>query len=337
MSVRVELGSDSYDIIIEKGSLKRAGELLDLDRKVLVVTDSGVPEEYSKTVAACCRDARIVTFIQGEQAKCFANLETLCSEMLKHGMGRSDCVVAVGGGVVGDLAGFAAAVYMRGIDFYNIPTTVLAQVDSSVGGKVAVDLDGIKNSVGAFHQPKRVIIDPLVLKTLPPRQISNGLAEALKMAATFDEELFRVFEQEDIIANIEYIIHRSVELKARVVEQDEKEAGLRRVLNFGHTIGHAIESYEGLGGLYHGECVALGMLPMSSAPVRGRLAAVMGKLQLPTELDYPAAELWETMSHDKKKSGSVFNVVFVDKIGSFDIRRLSEKELYSMLEEALTK
>lgn len=337
MSVRVELGSDSYDIIIEKGSLKRAGELLDLDRKVLIVTDSGVPEEYSKTVAACCRDARIVTFIQGEQAKCFANLETLCSEMLKHGMGRSDCVVAVGGGVVGDLAGFAAAVYMRGIDFYNIPTTVLAQVDSSVGGKVAVDLDGIKNSVGAFHQPKRVIIDPLVLKTLPPRQISNGLAEALKMAATFDEELFRVFEQEDIIANIEYIIHRSVELKARVVEQDEKEAGLRRVLNFGHTIGHAIESYEGLGGLYHGECVALGMLPMSSAPVRGRLAAVMGKLQLPTELDYPAAELWDTMSHDKKKSGSVFNVVFVDKIGSFDIRRLSEKELYSMLEEALTK
>ena len=154
---------------------------------------------------------------------------------------------------------------------------------------------------------------------------------------TFDEELFRVFEQEDIIANIEYIIHRSVELKARVVEQDEKEAGLRRVLNFGHTIGHAIESYEGLGGLYHGECVALGMLPMSSAPVRGRLAAVMGKLQLPTELDYPAAELWDTMSHDKKKSGSVFNVVFVDKIGSFDIRRLSEKELYSMLEEALTK
>ena len=337
MSVRVELGSDSYDIIIEKGSLKRAGELLDLDRKVLIVTDSGVPEEYSKTVAACCRDARIVTFIQGEQAKCFANLETLCSEMLKHGMGRSDCVVAVGGGVVGDLAGFAAAVYMRGIDFYNIPTTVLAQVDSSVGGKVAVDLDGIKNSVGAFHQPKRVIIDPLVLKTLPPRQISNGLAEALKMAATFDEELFSVFEQEDILANIEYIIHRSVELKARVVEQDEKEAGLRRVLNFGHTIGHAIESYEGLGGLYHGECVALGMLPMSSAPVRGRLAAVMGKLQLPTELDYPAAELWDTMSHDKKKSGSVFNVVFVDKIGSFDIRRLSEKELYSMLEEALTK
>lgn len=337
MSVRVELGSDSYDIIIEKGSLKRAGELLDLDRKVLIVTDSGVPEEYSKTVAACCRDARIVTFIQGEQAKCFANLETLCSEMLKHGMGRSDCVVAVGGGVVGDLAGFAAAVYMRGIDFYNIPTTVLAQVDSSVGGKVAVDLDGIKNSVGAFHQPKRVIIDPLVLKTLPPRQISNGLAEALKMAATFDKELFRVFEQEDIIANIEYIIHRSVELKARVVEQDEKEAGLRRVLNFGHTIGHAIESYEGLGGLYHGECVALGMLPMSSASVRGRLAAVMGKLQLPTELDYPAAELWDTMSHDKKKSGSVFNVVFVDKIGSFDIRKLSEKELYSMLEEALTK
>lgn len=337
MSVRVELGKDSYDIIIENGSLERAGELLDLDRKVLVVTDSGVPAEYSKTVAACCRDARIVTFIQGEQAKCFANLETLCSEMLKHGMTRSDCVVAVGGGVVGDLAGFAAAVYMRGIDFYNIPTTVLSQVDSSVGGKVAVDLDGIKNSVGAFYQPKRVIIDPLVLKTLPPRQISNGLAEALKMAATFDAELFSVFEQADIMANIEHIIHRSVELKARVVEQDEKEAGLRRVLNFGHTIGHAIESYEGLGGLYHGECVALGMLPMCSSPVQSRLINIMRKLRLPTELDYPAGALWEAMGHDKKKSGSIFNVVFVENIGSFDIRRLSEEGLHTMLEEALAK
>ena len=337
MSVRVELGINSYDIIIEKGSLERAGELLDLDRKVLIVTDSGVPVEYSKAVAKCCRDAKIVTFVQGEQAKCFQNLETLCSEMLKHGMDRGDCVVAVGGGVVGDLAGFAAAVYMRGIDFYNIPTTVLSQVDSSVGGKVAVDLDGIKNSVGAFHQPKRVIIDPLVLKTLPQRQISNGLAEALKMAATFDEQLFTLFEQGDITENTERIIHRSVELKAMVVEQDEREAGLRRVLNFGHTIGHAIESYEGLGGLYHGECVALGMLTMCSAPVRERIAAIMERLGLPTALDYPVDALWETMSHDKKKSGSFFNAVYVDEIGSFEIRRLSESQMYTMLEEALAK
>lgn len=337
MSVRVELGEKSYDIIIDRGALARAGELLNLNRKVLIVTDSGVPEIYSKTVAACCADAKIVTFVQGEQAKCFANLETLCREMLSHGMTRSDCVVAVGGGVVGDLAGFAAAVYMRGIDFYNIPTTVLAQVDSSVGGKVAVDLEGIKNSVGAFHQPRRVIIDPDVLSTLPRRQIANGLAEALKMAACFDEELFKCFESGSIMSNIEYIIQRSVELKAWVVEQDEREQGLRRVLNFGHTVGHAIESIEGLGGLYHGECVALGMLAMSSGQVRSRLLAVMEKLQLPTALDYTIDSLWESMSHDKKKSGSSFSIVYVDRLGSFEIRRLSEAELCSMLKEVLAK
>ena len=337
MSVRVELGRDSYDIIIERGALKRAGEFLKLDRKVLIVTDSGVPEEYSRTVAECCRDAVTVTFVQGEGAKCFSNLETLCSSMLSHGMTRGDCVVAVGGGVVGDLAGFAAAIYMRGIDFYNIPTTVLSQVDSSVGGKTAVDLDGIKNSVGAFHQPRRVIIDPDVLATLPARQLSNGLAEALKMAATFDAELFSLFENGDVAENIERIIHRSVELKARVVEQDEKEQGLRRVLNFGHTVGHAIESREGLGGLYHGECVGLGMLPMCSESVRDRILPVLKKMNLPSSLDYRAEELWQSMCHDKKKTANGFSVVFVEEIGSFNIRRLSDTELYSMLEEALTK
>lgn len=337
MSVRVNLGEHSYDIIIEKGALNRAGELLRLDRKVLIVTDSGVPARYAETVASFCRDAKIVTFVQGETAKSFANLETLCREMLSHSMTRSDCVVAVGGGVVGDLAGFAASVYMRGIDFYNIPTTVLSQVDSSVGGKTAVDMDGIKNCVGAFHQPRRVIIDPEVLKTLPQRQIANGLAEALKMAATFDEELFRLFEEGDIDANIGRIIHRSVELKARVVEEDEREQGLRRVLNFGHTVGHAIESREGLGGLLHGECVALGMLPMCSAPVRERLLKVYERLSLPCGLDYSINELAEAMSHDKKKSGSLYNIVYVDKPGSFLMKELYEQELYSLLEEALKK
>jgi len=335
MSVRVELGEHSYDIIIEKGALERAGELLELERKVLIVTDSGVPAQYARSVAAACKDARIVTLLQGESAKNFSNLELLCREMLSHAMTRSDCVVAVGGGVVGDLAGFAAAIYMRGIDFYNIPTTVLSQVDSSVGGKTAVDMDGIKNCVGAFHQPRRVIIDPLVLTTLPPRHIANGLAEALKMSATFDSELFSLFEEGDIAENMERIIHRSVELKARVVERDEREQGLRRVLNFGHTVGHAIESREGLGGLLHGECVALGMLPMCSARVRERLIKVLEKLSLPTALDYKVQELWQAMSHDKKKSGSSFNVVFVEEIGSFEIKKLSEEELGSLLEEAL--
>lgn len=337
MTISVNLGTHSYDVLVERGLLQRAGQLLDLNRRVLIVTDSGVPAEYAATVAAACRDPRIVTVPRGEPSKSFVQLERLCGEMLAHGMTRTDCVVAVGGGVVGDLAGFAAACFMRGIDFYNIPTTVLSQVDSSIGGKVAVDLNGIKNCVGAFHQPKRVLVDPDVLHTLPARQIANGLAEAVKMALTFDAALFeRIEAAADPFADIEHIIARSLELKATVVEQDETEKGLRRVLNFGHTVGHGIETEEGLSGLYHGECVALGMLPMCAPAVRERLLPVLRRLQLPTALTYQPERVWQAMQHDKKKSGNVFTVIYVPAVGTFEMRTVSETELKKQLEEALT-
>ena len=194
MILRLDLPQNGYDIILERGVLKRAGELLDLDRRVLVVTDEGVPARYAETVAAQCKNATLVTVPMGEGSKTFPVLERLCRTMLEAAFTRTDCVVAVGGGVVGDLAGFAAASFMRGIDFYNIPTTLLSQVDSSIGGKVAINLDHVKNIVGAFHQPKRVMIDPDVLQTLPARHIANGLAEALKMSLTSDAELFALFE-----------------------------------------------------------------------------------------------------------------------------------------------
>ena len=166
MVIPVKLPLGSYDITIERGVLKKAGQLLNLERKVLIVTDSGVPEEYSKAVAAQCKTPYIATVPEGEESKSLEIFEKLCAAMLEHGFTRSDCVVAVGGGVCGDLAGFAAASYMRGIDFYNIPTTVLSQVDSSVGGKTAVYFGGVKNIIGAFYQPKAVLIDPETLKTL---------------------------------------------------------------------------------------------------------------------------------------------------------------------------
>jgi 3-dehydroquinate synthase len=157
MILHLDLKENGYDIVLERGALSRAGEVLNLDRKVLVVTDSGVPAQYAKTVAAQCKDAVIVTVPQGETSKCFATFEMLCKKLLEGGFTRTDCVIAVGGGVVGDLVGFVAASYMRGVDFYNIPTTLLSQVDSSVGGKVAVDLGNVKNTVGAFYQPKKVL------------------------------------------------------------------------------------------------------------------------------------------------------------------------------------
>ena len=206
MIIPVRLPAGSYDITLSRGALSRAGEIADLDRKVLVVTDSGVPKEYAETVAKQCRSAVTVTVPTGEGSKSLEVFGGLCGTLLENGFTRGDCVVAVGGGVVGDLAGFAAASYMRGIDFYNIPTTVLSQVDSSVGGKTAVNFGGIKNIIGAFYQPKAVIIDPEVLKTLSPRHFSNGLAEAVKMSLTFDRELFELFEHESAAENIETII-----------------------------------------------------------------------------------------------------------------------------------
>lgn len=322
MEILVNLPQNGYTVTVQRGALQQADRIFNLDRKVLIVTDSGVPAQYAQTVAALCKDAVTVTVPQGENSKSLAQFEELLSVMLTNRFTRTDCVVAVGGGVVGDLAGFVAASFLRGVDFYNVPTTVLSQVDSAVGGKVAVNLNGIKNCVGAFYQPKAVLIDPAVLETLPQRQIANGLAEAVKMAITFDADLFARFETQDPTENIDGIIAASVKAKAAVVEQDEKEAGLRRVLNFGHTIGHGIEAAAGLHRLYHGECVALGMLPMCGDSLRPRVKAVLEKLGLPTACDVDADAVWEALTHDKKLSGDTIAVIYAPDAGTFEIKEM---------------
>ncbi len=324
-SVKINLGENSYEVHIGRGLLNEAKRFFNLDRKVLVVTDSGVPAEYSRKIAEQCKEAYIVTVPQGEGSKSIETLSVLLSEMLNNGFTRGDCAVAVGGGVIGDLTGFAASCYMRGIDFYNIPTTVLSQVDSSVGGKTGINFGGVKNTVGAFKQPKGVIADIDTLTTLSDRQISNGLCEALKMAINFDAKLFELFENEDPKEHLEEIITRSVEIKASVVEQDEKESNLRRVLNFGHTVGHGIESL-GLG-YYHGECVALGMIPMCGEGVRKRLTPVLKKLNLPTEASYDIDKAFDAVSHDKKSTSSGINAVFCDEIGTYTVKKVTLAEL----------
>lgn len=330
--LRMNLGADSYDIVIERGALKRAGELLNLDRKVLVLTDDGVPSEYAAAVADQAKDGIVFTVSQGEDSKSLDRFGEILSKMLSLGFTRKDAVVAVGGGVVGDLAGFAASAYMRGVDFYNIPTTVLSQVDSSIGGKTAVNLDGIKNIVGAFYQPKKVLVDLDLLATLPERQISNGLAEAVKMSLTSDAELFELFEKRNIKENLDEIITRSLMIKKNVVEQDEKEQGLRKILNFGHTIGHGIESFEHLNGLYHGECVALGMIPMVGDELRPRLLRVLERLNLPTSVALDAEEVYRAMTHDKKGEGETVTVTTVPVPGKFEMKKVRFEELVPMIE-----
>ena len=329
--LHMELGADSYDIVIERGALNRAAELFDLDRKVIVITDDGVPKEYAEKVASLAKDGCVFTVPQGENSKSIGQFSQILSRMLELGFTRKDCVVAVGGGVVGDLSGFVASAYMRGIDFYNIPTTVLSQVDSSIGGKTAVNLDGIKNIVGAFYQPKKVIIDLDLLSTLPQRQISNGLAEAVKMSLTSDAELFELFEKGNINNSMDEIITRSLMIKKSVVEQDEKEQGLRKILNFGHTIGHGVESFEHLNGLYHGECVALGMIPMVSDALRPRLIKVLESLKLPTSAELDADEVYAAMTHDKKGEGDTITITTVSEPGKFEMKKVAFGELYPLI------
>ena len=335
MTVRVNLGSRSYEILIERGCLSKAGDHFDLDRNAVVVTDSGVPEKYAGIIASQCRKSTIVTVPEGERSKCFSELQNLISEIMKAGLNRGDCLIAVGGGVVGDLAGFASSIYMRGIDFYNVPTTVLSQVDSSVGGKTAIDYSGIKNIVGTFHQPSGVLIDPDVLSTLPARHIANGLAEALKESVTFDAELFSLFEKGDAADSIDEIIARSVIIKANVIENDEKESGLRRVLNFGHTIGHAVESVSN-GSMLHGNCVALGMIPMCGESVRGRVIEVLSRLGLPSSCGLDPDAVLNAASMDKKSTRGGTDCVFSDSVGSYRMETVTKEKLRSLIETVCT-
>ena len=320
--LHMELSKDGYDIIIERGALTHIDKYFNLRRRVLIITDEGVPPIYAESVAEVSDDPLIVTYPCGENTKSFEVLADVCAIMLENGFTRTDCVVAVGGGVVGDLAGFAAACFMRGIDFYNVPTTLLSQVDSSIGGKTAINHEGIKNCVGAFYQPKAVVIDPDVLKTLPKRQMSSGLAEVIKMAATCDQALFEKLEVSKFEDILDEIIVSSLKIKKAVVEQDATEKSLRKVLNFGHTMGHGFESQaalrDGDRALFHGECVALGMLSMCAPAVRDRLKAVLQKAGLPTETDLDIDAALAAVSHDKKMDGHKISYVYCPEIGAFE-------------------
>lgn len=333
--LHVSLGDDSYDVILGCGVLSDASNYLRLDRRVLIVTDSGVPRIYADTLAKACGEPLVYVLDEGEASKSMANFEKLLSLMAENCFTRGDCVVAVGGGMVGDLSGFAAASYMRGVDFYNIPTTLLSQVDSSIGGKVAIDLRGYKNTVGAFYQPKRVLIDPELLLTLDIRQIRSGLAESLKMAATSDAELFEMFESGDYLNDIEEVILRSLLIKRGIVERDVKEGGERKILNFGHTVGHAIESASTLldsdDGLLHGECVALGMLYFCSPEVRERILSVINEMGLPTEVEFDKEQLFDIILRDKKANGSNITITFVNEIGKAELIKIPIKKIRDYL------
>lgn len=340
--------SSSYDILIGKGLLYEAGmRIKDLlgRLKVCIVTDGTVDKLYSSRLETSLRNADIsfTKFVikSGEASKNAENLISLLEHLAENRLTRSDAIIALGGGVVGDLAGFAAGIYLRGIKFIQIPTTLLASVDSSVGGKTAIDLRAGKNLAGVFHQPSLVICDTDTLNTLSPEVFSDGCAEVIKYAVINDAEFFDYLEKNEIKENIDYVIERCVINKAKIVESDEFDNGIRQLLNLGHTIGHAIELCSDLS-ITHGCAVAIGTViatkiaislkfcPESELP---RIISLFKKAKLPVATHFTAKELSDVATADKKREGDTISLILPYEIG--DCRRVKIK--ISELEETIKK
>ena len=326
--IPVQLDKRSYTIFIEKGLLHRLNEVVNVNRKVMMITDTGIPLSIVETVASQWKEVIIETVPQGEKAKSFEVYQHCLTVMLEHHFTRHDCVIALGGGVVGDLAGFVAASYMRGISFIQIPTTTLSQIDSSIGGKVAINVNGVKNCVGAFWQPEAVIIDPDTISSLPIRHINNGLVEALKAGLLANPRLVEIFESEAILENYEEILEHSLLFKKSIVEEDETEKGIRKILNFGHTFGHALESYYHLEELYHGEAVALGMLMvLENEMIYQKLKAILQRMNIKTVVNYDPDEIFHYLTLDKKVNQESVSLIQLNQLQQPKIVEVSLAEI----------
>jgi 3-dehydroquinate synthase len=355
--ITVDLGPHSYPIYVESDSLKSIGKLAKehhLGQKVAIITDVNVAKYYREEVETCLQDEefQVLGFIlpAGEQTKSLKMADYLYEKLIEANFDRNSVIVSLGGGVIGDLAGFVASTFMRGIAFIQIPTTLLAQTDSSVGGKVGINHRLGKNLIGAFHQPKFVLIDPEVLKTLPQREIWSGLAEIVKYALISDSEFFDFLEDSlnDLVLlknmeSVEMVIEHCCSIKANVVNQDEKESGLRRILNFGHTFGHAFEALTDYAVLRHGEAIALGMRGITwlckenqllNEEEYNRIDNLLQRLRLPeTVPDFSPKDVLKKMYHDKKVLDGVLNLVLLEGLGKPVIRKdITEDAILAALE-----
>lgn len=351
--LNINLPNHDYPIFIEDGLLDQVGSILRSKfpgDAVAVVSDETIwpfhGERIMESLSLAGFKPSIILIQPGEHSKTLEGFKALCEDFSEMGLLRTDPIISFGGGVVGDLTGFAAASYMRGTNFVQIPTTLLAQVDSSVGGKTGVNLPLGKNLVGAFWQPKMVIVDPKLLETLAQREFSAGMAEVIKYGAIASEELFELIESltpGQISAHLEEIIYRCCDIKITFVEKDEYDFGERMLLNFGHTFGHAIESLGGYEKHLHGEAVGIGMVmatkvgetlgitPKGSAT---RLASVLQSYGLPVDWENDQGSLISGILMDKKSSREGLQVILLKKIGSALIQSMREDQLRELLERS---
>ncbi len=338
--------SISYNIYIERGSLKNCGSIIAdtvKTRRTAVITDDIVDGLYGKTVTDSLEKAGFsvckFVFTNGESSKSTETLNKIYTFLCENNITRTDCIIALGGGVVGDITGYAAATFLRGLDYIQIPTTLLAQIDSSVGGKTAIDLPCGKNLVGAFKQPKCVICDSDVLSTLSDEILSDGMAEAIKYGMIRDSRLFDLIAShklENVSEIIDDIVYSSVSIKRDVVENDEFDTGERMILNFGHTLGHAVESYYNYETYTHGSAVAMGMCMITerecSPEILEKLKNCITAYKLPVKCDAPVHELLKLCSNDKKRESGNINYIVCREIGKAEIRRVTVDEFNRLME-----
>lgn len=351
-SLSINLGQKQYPIMIKKGLLADIGGHLSGNysgKKIIIVTDANVDALYGDILLNSLKGqglcATKIVIPPGEKSKSIVMLEYLYSKFLDFKISRSDLIIAFGGGVVGDLVGFAASTFLRGVPYIQIPTTLLAQIDSSIGGKVAVNLSNGKNLVGAFYHPEAVFIDPELLATLSIRVLRDGIAEVIKYSAISETSLFTDLisyqDEEEFLANIEGIIATCCGIKQQFVEEDEKDTGVRMMLNFGHTIGHAVENYFNYETYTHGEAVAIGMahitarseaLGITLPGTTKKLLKLIQKFRLPiTASEYDHQALLAAITLDKKNSNNGLHIIVLESMGKPLIKKIKVNEMHLYL------
>lgn len=347
-TLKINLNENSYNIYFEKNIIFQIGKYLKeqyAGRKIAVITDWNLEklygEEFDKSIREQGFDTKVISIKPGEESKSFDTLQEIYKEFSAFKLGRKDLIITLGGGVIGDLGGFAASTYLRGVDYIQVPTSLLAQVDSSIGGKVAVDLLWGKNLVGSFYHPKAVFIDSELLKTLDERFLHDGLAEVIKYGFIRDAgiiyELLNLKNNEELMNNIEDIIYKCCCIKKEVVEKDEKDFGERMLLNFGHTLGHAVERYFEYSKYTHGEAVAIGMsqitrksegLFLTEKGTSKLLEDVLIKYQLPHKVpEMDRGIVLDTILLDKKSSGNSISLIILEKLGQGVIIKVPVEEI----------
>ncbi len=335
MNIPINLNDASYNIYTGRNILKNLSSYYNFEnKKVLIVTDSNIPSLYTKIIEDKINITSTLILEPGENSKSFESYLLITDVLLKNNFSRKDIVIALGGGVIGDLVGFACSTFKRGINYINIPTSTLSMIDSSIGGKTAINYHEIKNVIGSFYQPRLVLIDFDLLKTLNKRHFNNGLVEALKMGYIYDSSILELFDG-DIEPNLEEIINKSILGKKYFVEKDEKEQGIRKILNYGHTFGHAFESLGHFSDLlYHGEAVALGMLMVNEE--KEEMAKYLKKLNISYSFDIDEKRVKEFILQDKKMNGDHIDLILVDRISEGYIKSTSLEELDDILKGGIS-